>query len=111
MLKTKEHLEYGQLLEEFILGCKTTQKIGMEYERIPVSAYGNNVVPYEGEFGMCEFLREFAAADNWDYILDDNEIIGLKKIHDTITLEPGSQLELSLQPQKKRQQLLRLRMA
>ena len=99
MLKTKEHLEYGQLLEEFILGCKTTQKIGMEYERIPVSAYGNNVVPYEGEFGMCEFLREFAAADNWDYILDGENIIGLKKIHDTITLEPGCQFELSIEPQ------------
>lgn len=99
MLKTKEHLEYGQLLEEFILGCKTTQKIGMEYERIPVSAYGNNVVPYEGEFGMCEFLREFAAADNWDYILDGDNIIGLKKLHDTITLEPGCQFELSIEPQ------------
>lgn len=99
MLKTEEHLEYGQLLEEFILGCKTTQKIGMEYERIPVSAYGNNVVPYEGEFGMCEFLREFAKVDNWDYILDGDNIIGLKKLHDTITLEPGCQFELSIEPQ------------
>lgn len=99
MIKTKEHLEYGQLLEEFILGCKTTQKIGMEYERIPVSAYGNNVVPYEGDFGMCEFLREFAKIDNWDYILDGDNIIGLKKLHDTITLEPGCQFELSIEPQ------------
>ena len=99
VIKTEEHLEYGQLLEEFILGCKTTQKIGMEYERIPVSSYGNNVVPYEGEFGMCEFLREFAKIDNWDYILDGENIIGLKKLHDTITLEPGCQFELSIEPQ------------
>ena len=100
MIKTEERLEYSQLLDEFILGCKTDQRIGMEYERIPVSYYGKNVVPYEGEFGMCEFLREFAKIDNWDYILDGNSIIGLKKIHETITLEPGCQFELSLEPQE-----------
>ena len=100
MLKTEERLEYNQLLDEFLLGCKTTQKIGMEYERIPVSKYGKNTVPYEGDFGMCELLREFAKVDNWDYILDGDSIIGLKKLHETITLEPGSQFELSLEPQE-----------
>ena len=100
MIKVDERLEYKQLLDDFILGCKTDEKIGMEYERIPVSKYGNNVIPYEGDFGMCELLREFAKADNWDYILDGTSIIGLKKLHDTITLEPGCQFELSLEPQK-----------
>ena len=100
MLKTDDRLEYRQLLDEFLLGCKTEQRIGMEYERIPVSLYGKNVVPYEGDFGMCEFLREFAKSDNWDYILDNNSIIGLKKLHNTITLEPGCQFELSIEPQE-----------
>ena len=100
MLKTEERLEYSQLLDEFILGCKTDEKIGMEYERIPVSYYGKNVIPYEGDYGMCELLREFAKVDNWDYILDGTSIIGLKKLHETITLEPGCQFELSLEPQK-----------
>lgn len=100
MLKTEERLEYSQLLDEFLLGCTTEQKIGMEYERIPVSLYGKNVIPYEGDFGMCELLREFAKIDNWDYILDGTSIIGLKKLHETITLEPGCQFELSLEPQK-----------
>lgn len=100
MIKTEERLEYSQLLDDFICGCKNSQKIGMEYERIPVSLYGKNNVPYEGDFGMCELLREFAKVDNWDYILDGNSIIGLKKIHETITLEPGCQFELSLEPQE-----------
>ncbi len=100
MLKTEERLEYAQLLDEFILGCKAEQKIGMEYERIPVSMYGKNVIPYEGDYGMCELLREFAKVDNWDYILDGTSIIGLKKLHETITLEPGCQFELSLEPQQ-----------
>ena len=97
--KTKNHLEYNQLLEEFILGCKNTQKIGMEYERIPVNKETGEVVSYYGEYGMCELLRKFAKEDNWDYILDDVNIIGLKKLHDTITLEPGCQFELSIEPQ------------
>ena len=97
--KQQNRLEYNQLLEEFILGCKNTQKIGMEYERIPVSKSTGEVVSYYGDYGMCEVLREFARMDNWDYILDGVNIIGLKKLHDTVTLEPGCQLELSLEPQ------------
>ena len=100
MIKTENRLEYSQLLDEFLLGCKKDQKIGMEYERIPVSKYGKNVIPYDGDFGMCELLRDFAKIDNWDYILDGTSIIGLKKLHETITLEPGCQFEISLEPQK-----------
>ena len=98
-VQSEERLEYEQLFNEFITGCKTEQKLGMEYERIPVSKYTKEVVPYDGEFGICELLRQFAKVDNWDYILDGDEIIGLKKLHDTITLEPGCQLELSIEPQ------------
>lgn len=98
--RLENHLEYNQLLEEFILGCKTTQKVGMEYERIPVNKKNEESVPYYTEYGVCEILRELAKVDNWDYILDDVNIIGLKKLHDTITLEPGCQIELSLEPQK-----------
>lgn len=98
MIKSEERLEYRQLLDEFLLGCKTEQRIGMEYERIPVSFYGKNVISYDEEFGLHEFLQEFAKVDGWDYILDNGNIIGLKKLHETITLEPGCQLELSLEP-------------
>ena len=98
--KTESRLEYNQLLEEFIFGCKNTQRIGIEYERIPVNKQSDEAVSYYGEYGICELLREFAREDNWDYILDNSNIIGLKKLHDTITLEPGCQVELSLEPQE-----------
>ncbi len=98
--KPQEQLKYNQLLEEFILGCKQTKKIGMEYERIPIDKITGEVVPYGTEIGVCEMLRELASSDNWDYILDGTNIIGLKKLHDTITLEPGCQVELSLEPQE-----------
>lgn len=99
-VKKQERLEYKNLFDEFS-GSKSEKKIGMEYERIPVYKKDKEVVPYEGEFGICELLREFAKIDNWDYILDGKEIIGLKKLHDTITLEPGCQFELSMEPQEK----------
>lgn len=99
-LKTEKRLEYSDLLKAFVNGCKTDKKIGFEYERIPV--YKNNYlqVPYEGDYGICELLKEFAHIDNWDYIYDDANIIGLKKNHNTITLEPGAQIELSIEPQE-----------
>ena len=36
---------------------------------------------------------------------DDYNIIGLKQEHDTITLEPGCQFELSIKPEKTIQEL------
>lgn len=45
-------------------------------------------------------MRNFAKEENWDYITDDYNIIGLKQEHDTVTLEPGCQIELSLKPEK-----------
>ena len=96
----KEKLSYDSIDHLYKNGCKEEKNIGMEYERIPVDRKTFESVSYYGIYGVCELLKEFATIDNWDYILDDEEIIGLKKLHDTITLEPGSQIEMSLEPQK-----------
>lgn len=100
-LKTRERLEYQDILSIYTSGCKekSLHRIGIEYERLPVSIVTNKAVDYGTEFGVCNFLREFAKAENWDYITDDYNIIGLKQEHDTITLEPGCQLELSIKPE------------
>lgn len=100
MTSCKEKLSIDSILNIYQKGCKTEEFLGLEYERLPVNKYTKETISYYGDFGVCEVLKEFARIDNWDYILDDNEIIGLKKIHDTITLEPGAQVELSIEPQK-----------
>ena len=100
MVRCKEKLSFEQLVNIYYQGCKSDELLGLEYERLPVNKYTSSTVSYYGDFGVCEILKEFAKTDNWDYILDDTEIIGLKKLHDTITLEPGAQVELSLEPQK-----------
>ena len=100
-LQTKQFLEYQEILSLYTSGCKekSLHKTGLEYERLPVSMVTDKAVDYYSEFGICNFLRAFAKSENWDYITDDYNIIGLKQGHDTITLEPGCQVELSVEPQ------------
>ncbi len=61
-LHTKEKLEKEDILNRFNSGCKsdTDFNIGIEYERLPVSVVTAKAVPYEGDFGVCNFLRAFA---------------------------------------------------
>ena len=99
-LQTREKLQREDILALFTNGFKpkSEHKIGMEFERLPISTVTNKAVSYDDDFGVCNFLRAFAKSENWDYITDDYNIIGLKQGHDTITLEPGSQVELSIEP-------------
>ena len=101
-LQTKEKLEKTDILKLFTSGFKTEKdlNVGIEYERLPIYLETAKAVPYDGNFGICNFLRSFAKTENWDYITDDYNIIGLKQGHDTITLEPGCQTELSIKPEK-----------
>lgn len=101
-VQTKVKLDKKEILKLFESGCKPFQdhKVGIEYERLPVFSVTSKAVDYSSEFGICNFLRNFAREENWDYIMDDYNIIGLKQGHDTITLEPGCQIEMSLEPQK-----------
>ena len=96
----KQKLEKEDILRLYNTGYKTAEDytVGIEYERLPVSVLSYNAVDYDN--GISDFLRQFAKAENWDYITDDFNIIGLKQNHDTITLEPGCQIELSIKPEK-----------
>ena len=100
--KFQEKADVNGILEIFNKGCKPEQnhKVGLEYERIPISTNDFKAVSYDGEGGVYDVLRAFARQDGWEYITDDYNIIGLQKGSDSIYLEPGSQLELSLEPQK-----------
>lgn len=100
--KTEKRLEFQDIREIYTAGCKTKAdfKIGLEYERLPIKTDTGLAADYYSEYGICNLLRTFAKRENWDYITDSYNIIGLKQGHDTITLEPGCQLEFSLEPQK-----------
>lgn len=106
MLESKDIIEETvtreDILSAFSMGCKPEQehKVGMEFERLPISSTDFKMVDYSRENGIYDLLRSFAKLDGWEYITDDYNIVGLKKDGDLITLEPGCQFELSLNPQK-----------
>ena len=99
---TVTRLTHSDIKKLYTLGFKSKSdlKVGFEYERIPICSQTNMSVEYYGKRGICELLKTFAKQENWDYILDNDNIIGLKQGHDTITLEPGCQTEFSIEPQK-----------
>jgi len=97
MIIEKELTE--EIKHEFQKGIKEECKIGIELERLLIDAQTYEAVPYLGEYGVSQILKEFSRADGWDYITDYGTIIGLKNEEDTITLEPGCQFELSIAPE------------
>ena len=102
MLNLKQKLAKYEILKLYTKGYKRPEDftIGMEYERLPISCSSFNTVDYWSEFGIKNFLENFAKEETWDYITDNKNIIGLKHKHDTITLEPGCQVEISAKPER-----------
>lgn len=102
MLKTEQRIEKNDLIELYTKGYTKPEdfKIGIEYERIPIHSGSICSVGYWEEYGIKNLLEKYAQEETWDYITDENNIIGLKREHDTLTLEPGCQMEISAKPEK-----------
>ena len=102
MIKTDKKLEKDEILNIYKKGFKKPTEfcIGLEYERLPISCSSIKTVDYWSDYGIKKLLETYAKEDTWDLITDNKNIIGLQKNHDTVTLEPGSQLELSIKPEK-----------
>lgn len=83
-----------QLLNFFFSGCKTEEKIGVETEKLLVYKKDYTAVTY------CDILKILNMFDKniWMEIKENNNVLGLKSDFGTISLEPGSQVELSLKP-------------
>lgn len=102
MFKLEEKLEKSDILKLYTKGYIRAEdfKIGIEYERLPINSNSFKNVDYWSELGIKSLLETFAKEETWDYITDDKNIIGLKHKHDTLTLEPGCQLEISAKPER-----------
>ena len=88
MITSKE-----QIIEYFKTGIKKTKnfKIGIEHEKFLFNNEDNKRVNYSKIKEMFTALVEFG----WKPILEEKNIIALKKNGKNITLEPGNQIELS----------------
>jgi glutamate--cysteine ligase len=75
-------------------------RIGAEAEKFGVDAESGAPLAYSGERGVTRVMQALADAGGWqpERETDDGPVIALKRGDESITLEPGAQLELSGAP-------------
>lgn len=101
-LYTDAITDKAELFNIFKQGIKNKSefKIGLEQEKIGVNSNNFQAVPYSSEKGVLEFLKQYKNKfNNWNYWPDEHLVLGLENPSKMITLEPGSQLEISTVPQ------------
>ena len=88
---TKREIE-----EYYKSNCKKgALKIGLEYERISLDSRAYEPAEYKN---LSEIIRNFALVNEWELVVDSNIIIGAKDGFSSISLEPGGQFEISMEP-------------
>lgn len=90
-LTKREIAEYYNSNSKKINNLKT----GLEYERISLDSRTYETACYNN---IAEIIRNFALIRGWDLISDSNIIIGATDGFSSLTLEPGGQFEISLEP-------------
>ena len=92
-----------QLVEWFKLGSKKKKdwKVGTEHEKFAYNYIKEDnffrPVAYESKNGIESFLKEISKY-GWHKVHEEGKIVALKKNNQSITLEPGGQIELSGAP-------------
>ena len=81
----------GDVVKYFKNGCKKNLSIGVENEKFIFDAISNSRANFKQISYVLEYLKKFG----WKGIKEDQNLIGLKKDDQSITLEPGNQIELS----------------
>lgn len=92
----------NELSKLFFDGCKSQKivkekNIGLEYEKLPVLKQNGQAASYfEISKVLTELQKQTKTVKN--KIIENNALIGLNTSYGDITLEPGSQTEISLKP-------------
>ena len=73
-------------------------RIGTEHEKFGYDLKTLAPLPYQGEAGVRAVLEGLAERFGWRQILEDGNVIALARAGQSITLEPGGQVELSGAP-------------
>ncbi len=90
-----------EIVEYFKRSEKTTDnfKIGIEFEHYIVDKDTLKTISYYGKDGVAETLKELEK-NGWVGSYEGEYILGLQKGIKTVTLEPGSQFEFSIDAQR-----------
>ncbi len=94
-------MDYNRQVQEFTNYFKSNEKtidnfkIGIELEQFVIDKDTLRTVSYYGENGVEETLRDLESI-GYEASYEGQYVLGLRKGKKTITLEPGSQFELSI---------------
>ncbi|MDR7855185.1 glutamate-cysteine ligase family protein [Tissierella sp.] len=98
-------MNYSKQIQEMVKYFKNSEKtvdnfkIGIEFEHYIVDKDTLKTISYYGKDGVAETLKELENK-GWTASYEGEYILGLEKGLKTVTLEPGSQFELSIDAQK-----------
>lgn len=81
----------------FVSGCKSDCRLGLELEHFIVERGSKKAVPYAGDAGVGAVLRELAA-EFPQAVLGQEPLLGFVTPEFSVSLEPASQLEISVVP-------------
>lgn len=105
IVKGVTFLKYEKQIEEIVKYFKINEKneddfkIGVEFEHFIVDADSLSTISYYDDGGVQDTLEEMKDK-GWQAMGEGEYLLGLYKDGTTITLEPGSQFELSIKPYK-----------
>ncbi len=87
-----------QLTEIFKKGIKQSQKLGVEFEKIPINEKTFKCIEFFFKNGMLDFLTKLQKSEKLVPYYENNIMLGLFSNQGAITLEPGAQIEYSIKP-------------
>ncbi len=90
-------LDIRQIREYYENSCKEESKFGLEYERISIDSATLKTANY---YYIQKIIKNFAHIKGWGLLYDKETLIGAIGKCSSISVEPGCQFELSLEPKK-----------
>ena len=92
----EKQITFNNILDYYKNGESDKETIGIEYERISLTKDGQNQANFNNLF---EIIKNFSSLNGFDIVYDNETIIGAKNNSgSSISLEPGGQFEISLEP-------------
>ena len=91
---------YEQLVEHIASGCKPAAdwRIGTEHEKFGFRLADRKPLVYDGESGIHALFDRLCERYGWQPVLENGNPVALTYNGQSVTLEPGGQLELSGAP-------------
>ena len=94
-IKEKNILKLNDIVK-FYQNNNTIEKFGLEYERLSLDKKTFKNASYDT---VKKIIIDFSNILNWEIVYDNDTVIGTKDNHgNSVSLEPGCQMEISLPP-------------